>query len=124
MAIPTYRGVAVFGSAVVVEVQDQPADVQEAGYPGLEGVESGYLGGRGRIITVTGVMQDPTAAGLTVRENSMREKKDGVAGTLVDTSGYSWPACLLQTFDPTGPRRYDPGRGYIRPYRSVFRALI
>lgn len=121
----SYRGVSIFGSQVTMTVRDTPVQRQETAYCGLAGVESIALGGRGRYVEVLGLLSGAvTGADLTALDNAIRAYQDGLAGVLVDTTGYSWPYAILETFDPEPRIRFDRYLGYHHKYSARFRLLI
>ena len=123
--MPAYRGVNIFGTQVVMTVRDTPVQRQENAYCGLAGVESIALGGRGRYVEVQGLLWGAaTGADLTALDNAIRAYQDGLAGVLVDNTGYSWPYAILETFDPDPRIKFDRFLGYHHKYSARFRLLI
>lgn len=123
----TYGGSDIFGTAVLVRAVQSPYMRQEQSYPGVTGVQSIQLGGRGGFLEATGIHYAASVSALNAIESSIYAMKDGVPRTLVDTQGRSWPYVILDEFTPS-PKKiiYDLRWGYLYPdrYRIVFRRLV
>lgn len=122
-ATPSYGGFSIFGLAPRFVAEPAPLEIQETAYPGVNGVETLMLGGRGGVITVTGLIYGVNAAAVTTWELLFHSYRDGVARALVDTSGYSWTYAQLRDFRPTSKRYTTLYYGSIRSYAATFRIL-
>lgn len=120
----TFGGATIFGQSVSIVIRDTPTERQENAYPGLSGVESIPMGGRGRYAEASGFFYAASGINLTTLENVFRAYKDGRARALVDTTGYAWPYAILEAFDPQGKIRLDTKYGFCRTYTARFRLLI
>ena len=122
-ATPSFGGFAIFGLAPRFLDRMNEGAYQENTYPGVNGVETIFLGGRGGTIEVTGLIYGANATSVAAWMAILRSYCDGVARTLVDTAGTSWLYAQMRTADPTGKRTQTAYYGSIQPYRCTFRVL-
>lgn len=116
----SFDGQLIFGRGVVMEPQTNPRDDQRVAAPGVNGVATLDLGGRGRITRVTGLLVGANAAALNAAELLFSGYWDGQLYTLVDTFGNAWPYVKLVNFRPQGRVRLDSKWGYVRNYEAEF----
>jgi hypothetical protein len=121
--MPSYGGAPIFGFAVTMATGDYELRRQENEFPGISGVESLTLGASGLFTEVDGTLAGSGSAGLAAAEGTFRSYKDGVARVLVDNYGESWGNVVLDTFQPQGRVKQDPGGNFFRSYKSRFRHL-
>lgn len=120
----TYDGVNIFGSAVQVQHVPRPRAAQTASYFGVSGTQLLDGGSRGRVFYIRGVLTASTLAGLDAAENAILACADGVARTLVDGRGRSWPDVVFKgEFQAAPPGVAAAGEGWALPYRAVFYGL-
>lgn len=120
----TYDGASIFGAAVQFQHLPQPSAQQVNTYFGINGTQSLYGGGRGRMFVIRGVLQGATMADLNAAEAAILAYADGVARTLVDPRGRRWANVLFRGEfqpDPRGP--LATAGGWAMPYRAIFHGL-
>ena len=121
----TYGGVNIFGTSVKALTNMAPISVKRSAFFGLEGLFQIYGGGRGGTHVFTGTLQGSNSGNLEAAINTFKTYADGIARTLVDTTGTSWNNVVLDDFQLTGERRYDAANGlYMIDYRATFTQLI
>lgn len=121
----TYGGSAIFGAAVRILPSMAGIRVKRSGFFGLEGIFQIYGGGAGGTITVDGILYSATPDGVDTLLTTFQSYADGVARTLVDTTGTSWPNVVLDTVIPTGQRYVNGITGnYELPYKATFTVLV
>jgi hypothetical protein len=98
--------------------------LQKNAFPGLSGLESLDMGGRGRITNVTGRFVCATVEDLNAAILIFESYKDGNAYVLRDQFGNNWPYVLLEEFTPTGELNNVFGGGYTQQYSAKFEHLI
>jgi len=118
--MPSFGGVNVFGTAVVMKTADNPRERQLNSFFGVNGFETLDGGARGRLTDVTGVLFGGSAAALASAEGLFRSMNDGATRTLVDTFGVAWNYVRLEQFQPWGRVRQSPYGYYFRPYQARF----
>lgn len=121
--MPSYDGATIFGRSYSFATNKNPTAAQVNAFFGLNGVESLYGGSRGYVTLVRGVLTGSDAASLASAEETFRSYDDGIARTLVDNFGVSWPQVKLVNFSPQG-RVLRDGRGFYRPYQAQFQHLL
>lgn len=127
MAIAYYDGYAVFGQAVKVQHVLSPSAQQINAFFGISGTTLVYGGSRGRAFFVSGVLVASDLATLAVAESTLLSYDDGIARTLTDAWGRSWPYVVFRgeyQADPNGPQALVSGAGWGLPYRAVFHGLV
>lgn len=120
----TYDGVNIFGAAVKFQHLAHPHAQQSNAFFGVTGTQSLYGGGRGRLFLVRGLLLGATLADLNAAEAVFRSYADGLARTLVDPRGQSWPNVVFRgEFIPDSRGPYRTVQGWALPYRAVFHGL-
>jgi hypothetical protein len=120
----TYDGASIFGAAIQFQHLPHPNSQQVTTFFGVNGTQTLYGGGRGRMFLVRGILLATTTAELNAAEASFQSYADGVARTLVDPRGRVWTNVLFRGEfhpDPRGP--YATPGGWALPYRAVFHGL-
>jgi hypothetical protein len=115
-----YGGVYIFGTAVSMNTADNPRENQLNAYFGLSGLESLDGGMRGRVTHVAGLLYGTSSGLLAANEAQFRSFNDGIARTLVDTLGGTWPNVRLVSFQPQGRVRQSPYGVFFRSYQARF----
>jgi hypothetical protein len=107
------------------------AQAQELSYPGVDGVERLFLGGRGGFTDVQGLLFGETYALLAAAQATLRAYVyDGGAYALLDDKGVTWSQVVLTDFKPTGRiGTVSAGPSSVQgmlcqPYQARFRHLI
>jgi hypothetical protein len=129
---PLYDGNPIFGLAVRMQMVPNPTQLQLDSFFGVNGVVSLFGGSRGRTFMIQGCLfafqdafSDPiTIIDLNAAEGVIHSFADGIARTMVDTRGNSWPNVVFRDEfqpDPMGARPSDSG--WILPYRMVMHGL-
>jgi hypothetical protein len=95
--IPTYGEIAIFGICNSVKMVPNANAMQVASFFGTQGIQTLMGGTRGRVFEITGMLTGVTP-GLIVAgsEALLLSYADGVARTLVDTTGVSWPNVVFR----------------------------
>ena len=120
----TYDGVNIFGSAVRIQHVPRPRAAQTAAYFGVSGTQILDGGSRGRVFHIRGVLTGATIADLDAAEETFYACADGVARTLIDNRGRSWPNVVFKGEFLADPRGVVAGGGgWALPYRAVFYGL-
>ena len=122
--MPSFGGENIFGTAVAMRTADNPRERQINSFFGIGGLETLDGGARGRYTEVTGVLLGTPATGLAGAEALFRSFNDGVARTLVDSSGTVWTNVRLDSFQPGGRVKRSPYGYFFRPYRARFLHLV
>ena len=121
---PTYGGFAIFGLVESMDVVDQPTATQVDAFFGQAGTVALFGGTRGRTIMITGVFEEEDIPGLNSDEQVVRSYADGIARTLVDTRGRSWPNVIFKGEFQTVPKSLRPSaNGFCIQYKAVFHGL-
>lgn len=111
-----------FGLSARLVTVDNPRGEQLNSFFGLSGLERLDGGLKGRYTLASGVLYGSNEAALAFVRESFRAKNDGLAYTLVDTAGVTWPFVVLETFEP-GERILPDPRGYFLPYKARLKHL-
>lgn len=117
--MPSFNGVAIFGRSVVFESNPAPRADQQMAAPGVNGLASLDLGGRGKTTRVTGLLVGATAADLNAAELLMDSYRDGILYTLIDNFGNVSPYVKMLDFKPQGRVRRDAKWGFNRTYEAL-----
>ena len=120
----TYNGVNIFGAAVQFQHLAHPNAQQVNTFFGVTGTQTLFGGGRGRTFLIRGILLGATLDDLNAAEALIQSYADGVARTLVDPRGRSWPNVIYRgelVPDPRGP--YPTPTGWALPYKAVFHGL-
>lgn len=121
---PTLDGSAVFGTACHVVHLPVPIAFQKNAYPGINGVTSLAMGGRGRTFTVNGVLVADSLPDLVAAVAALLNFADGLTHTFTDTLGTSWPNVLLDGDYRPSPEGPKPSNiGWILPYSCTLTGL-
>lgn len=118
--MPSYGGLAIFGSAVTMATVDERRQTQFNTFFGINGLETLDGGLRGRTTRVRGVLSGPSALDLAGAENLFRSLDDGLTRTLVDNLGLVWANVRLTGFQPFGRVRQTPNGTFFRAYQAQF----
>jgi len=123
---PTFGGAAIFGVATSVSHVPNATAAQEAAFFGIQGVQSLFGGTRGRAFEVSGVLSGDSPAGCVAAEILLLSYADGIARTLIDTTGTAWPSVVFHgQYQRTGPFAVAGGNnGWILPFRCILRGLV
>jgi hypothetical protein len=124
MATAYFDGNSVFGLAVKVQQTKNPSAQQINAFFGVTGTQMIYGGGRGRVFMISGVLIGSDLTELNAAESTLLSYDDGIARTLTDPWGRSWPYVVSSGdyhADPAGPRPFDGG--WAIAYRCTFRGL-
>jgi hypothetical protein len=120
----TYNGSNIFGAAVRFQHLPHQSAQQVNSFFGVSGMQSLYGGARGRTFLIRGILIGATMDELNAAESVFQNYADGIARTLVDPRGRTWPNVIFRgefTPDPRGP--YPTAGGWALPYRAVFHGL-
>jgi hypothetical protein len=118
--MPSFGGVNIFGSAVMMNTSVNPRRSQINAFFGVNGLEAIDGGSRGGSTVASGLLYGSSASALAASEALFRSFDDGIARTLVDTFGASWAGVRLQSFQPWGRVKQSPYGYYFRPYQGRF----
>lgn len=123
--MPSYDGnSALFGRSVAVTMIPHESAEQLSAFWGLSGVLRAWGGGRGRMFEVRGVLYGSDFANLWTAISTLLSYDDGIARTLVDTAGNSWPQVIFTgRWKPEDQYRYAPDGVYLA-YTALFRGLL
>src|SRR4051812_2856382 len=114
MAVAFLDGNSVFGLAVSVQHSQNPSAQQINAFFGVSGQQMIFGGGRGRVFMISGVFIGSDLSDLAAAEAALLSYDDGIARTLTDPWGRSWPYVVSSGdyhADPKGPRPFDGGWG-------------
>ena len=122
---PYYGGFPVFGLAVSIHHVPNANAAQVAQFFGVAGVQAMDGGGRGRVFEVQGLLTGASPAGCVSSELFLLSFADGVARTLTDTTGISWPNVVFRgEYQRTGKFMTNcSGGGWLLPFRCVLHGL-
>lgn len=123
MAIPTYDGLALFGSLCTAHTVDRLRSSDTGPYFGEDGLPSLDGGGRGRSTLVVGTLTGLGPEGLAVAFGALRSFHDGVPRVFTDSLGAVWPEVLMGPVEPLGRVRQSPRGGFLRGFRVVLTHL-
>ncbi len=121
----TYGGANIFGAAVQFQQVAHPNAQQNNTFFGVSGTQSLFGGGRGRMFLIRGLLLGATIEDLNSAEAVIQSYADGIARTLVDPRGRTWPNVIYRgefTPDPRGP--YPTATGWALPYKAILHGLI
>jgi hypothetical protein len=113
----TYGGASIFGRSVTVRHVPNPPAEQINAFFGVGGLQSLFGGSRGRLIVVTGVLYGADVNDLNAAEATLASYCDGIARTLVDVRGRSFPSVLLRPAEMIGRVLQNPDGSCILPYQ-------
>lgn len=122
---PTYGNLPIFGYAVHITPVVNPNASQIAAFFGVEGVQSLDGGMRGRVFQVEGIIAGQSTAAVVAAGASLESLANGVARTLVDTSGFAWANVVYRNeFSWISGFLWSPTVGaWTRRYRCLFHGL-
>ncbi len=118
--MPSFGGVNIFGSAVIMTTSVNPRRSQINAFFGVNGLEAIDGGSRGATTFSSGLLYGSSAPGLAAAEALFRSFDDGIPRTLVDTFGTPWAGVRLQSFQPWGRVKQSPYGYFFRPYQGRF----
>jgi hypothetical protein len=124
MGVESYGGAPIFGAAVRIQHIPHPNVQQVDSFFGSNGNVTLFGGSRGRTLEVTGVLVGRDLPSLLAAEAVLLSYADGIARTLVDPLGRTFPSVIFQGEylpSPEGPKWTDTG--VCLPYRAVFHGL-
>lgn len=125
MANPTYGGVSIFGLAVSIQMVPAPIEVQRTVFSGVHGVFQATGGSRGRRFLVEGVLGGVNLAACVTARDLLLSYADGIARTLLDTTGASWPFVVFNGEFGPDPAGYSTNSaGVFLKYRATFEGLV
>src|SRR4051812_145624 len=120
----SFGGAAIFGRSTSVLMVPNVSEAQVNAFFGVSGVFRMHGGSRGRRFFVAGVLAGANAAAVAALRATILSYDDGIARTLVDNDGVSWPSVVFTgefVFTDEGA----VGHGlWCRPYRCAFDGLI
>jgi hypothetical protein len=124
MGVESYGGVDIFGAAVHIQHIPRANAQQVDSFFGTNGNVTLFGGTRGRTFEVTGVLIGKDIPTLLAAEATLLSFADGIARTLVDPIGRTFPYVIFQGEylpSPEGPKWTNAG--VCLPYRAVFHGL-
>jgi hypothetical protein len=120
----TYDGANIFGAAIQFQHLVSPNAQQVNTFFGVSGTQTLFGGGRGRVFLIKGVLTGATIQALNAAETAFQNYADGVARTLVDPRGRTWPNVIFRgEFVPDSHGPYSTAEGWALPYKAVFHGL-
>ena len=120
----TYDGINIFGAAVQFQHVAHPNAQQVNTFFGVNGTQTLFGGGRGRMFLIRGILLGSGVGDLNAAESVIQSYADGVARTLVDPRGRTWPNVIFRgEFIPDSRGPYPTATGWALPYRAVFHGL-
>jgi hypothetical protein len=120
----TYDGANIFGAAIQFQHIVNPNAQQVNTFFGISGTQTLFGGGRGRLFLIKGVLTTTTIQALNAAETTFQNYADGVARTLVDPRGRTWPNVIFRgEFVPDSHGPYPTAEGWALPYKAVFHGL-
>jgi hypothetical protein len=122
--MPSFGGLNLFGSSVIMITSDNPRAKQVNSFFGISGLETLDGGARGRFTDVSGVLSGSSATALASSEALFRSFNDGIARNLVDTFGTAWSDVRFESFEPLGRVKQSPYGYFFRPYQARFLHLL
>jgi hypothetical protein len=124
VGIESFGGVDIFGAAVHIQHIPRANAHQVDSFFGVDGNVTLFGGTRGRIFEVTGVLVGADIPGLLAAEALLLSYADGIARTLVDPIGRTFPNVYFQgEYVPSSEGPMWTDRGVCIPYRAVFYGL-
>jgi hypothetical protein len=124
VGIESFGGVDIFGAAVHIQHIPRANAQQVDSFFGVDGNVTLFGGTRGRIFEITGVLVGANMPALLASEALLLSYADGIARTLVDPIGRTFPNVYFRgeyVPSPEGPKCTD--QGVCLPYRAVFYGL-
>lgn len=110
MPINTFGLATPFGIAVKMTPVPADRDVQINAYPGLDGLESLDLGGRGRFTEIRGILVGPAVPDLYAARFVLESFNDNVPRILYDSAGFPWRN--VQLLAPKFEGSFQPAMNY------------
>ena len=92
----TYDGLNIFGAAVQFQHVAHPNAQQVNTFFGVNGTQTLFGGGPGRMFQIRGILLGSALGDLNAAESVIQSYADGVARTLVDPRGRSWPNVIFR----------------------------
>ena len=124
MALASYGGVDIFGPLVSIAHDPKPTASSISAFFGVSGSFQQWGGTRGRVFMVKGVAIASDLSGLRAIEASFASFNDGVARTLVDPYGYTWPNVIYKGDMKLQGKVGFREDGYVtQEYRAIFEGL-
>ena len=123
---PTYGGQPIFGQSVSVAHVPSANAAQLAAFFGVDNVQSLMGGRRGRVFEIRGCFVGITPAACVAAEQALLSYADGIARTLVDTTGTPWFNVVFKAeYSREGQfmKNASPSGGWLLPYRALFIGL-
>ncbi len=120
----SYGGQNIFGSWVQLVTRDQSRRKQRNMFAGVDGVESLDHGSSGRISVAIGRHVGSDMSALAALQEAVREYRDGIYRTLIDTRGVTWEYVALESFEPSGKIMWGPTGIRSQKYTMQFEHLI
>ena len=96
-----------------------PPAQQVNDFIGATGYETLFLGTRGRVTEVEGLLYDVSAPALAGVRGFIESYYDGIGRVLVDTYGTAYPSARLTSFVPVD-RPFTNGVYYFLRYKMLF----
>lgn len=122
-SIPTFNGLALFGTAITVAPIPSPNARSYYSVPGLNGVFSKNQGSRGGRTQVSGLLVAPTPGDLFLLEQAVRyQMASGFVSVFTDLNGVAWPYTVIESFQPADPVTLAytiDGTGWGQGYQCV-----
>jgi hypothetical protein len=119
----TLDGQSLFdGQELEIEPGSFGRDCVERAVPGLDGVLSVDLGGRGRNIKQSGILRASSRSQMNERINAISAYMDGDTHTLVADSGDEFDNLRMDVFKVTKER--TSGGGVAIDYEIVYTQLV
>ena len=113
MPVPTYAGLALFGSAVTLHVTAESNGRQLNAYPGVHGLELLDLGRRGGTGRIDGIWFFAGPLDLRTTLATWTYLCDGTPRILWDSKGLVWPNAVLDPYRLEGPAITSAATGQI-----------
>lgn len=101
MAVNTFNGLSIFGTAVKMRRTINERQAQNNAYPGLAGIELLDMGLRGQITHVQAKLTGATRSDLNTAIALFESFYDNRAYTLEDNYGVAFVNVVLKRFAPT-----------------------
>jgi len=114
-----YAGLSVFGIGVHMKTSIAAREIQFNAYPGVNGLESLDMGGRGRTTQVTGTLTGATINDLIAAKTQLESFNDGTPRVFYDSAGFGWRNVLMGApeFEASGYR--NGGTAFFWSYGVV-----
>ncbi len=121
----TFGGDAIFGRSVAIDEVPNESEVQVSAFFGATGIYTLWGGGRGRMITVSGLLVGADIPTMVAAERALLSYDDGIGRELVDTvRGITYPVAVFTGgYKRTRPMAPCPG-GWAQPYSALFRGNL